>query len=192
MPHEIEKPEVSLAKYRDYLALLTRLEIDPSLRGKIDLSGVVQQTLLEAYQAVDQLRGKCECETLAWLRRILTNNLADEVRRSTTQARNVRRERSLQDRLNESSARLEQWLAAEQTSPSQHAQREELLLELASALAQLPADQRTAIEQHHLQSLTLAEVAVRMDRTQSAVASLVFRGIKTIREIMNVNTNDSE
>jgi hypothetical protein len=49
-------PGPELTRFRDYLALLARLQLDPRWQGKIDLSGVVQQTLLEARQAGDQLR----------------------------------------------------------------------------------------------------------------------------------------
>jgi RNA polymerase sigma-70 factor (ECF subfamily) len=183
--------DVSLEPYRDYLALLARLETDRALQGKLDLSGVVQQTLLEAYQARHELRGKSDAEVRAWLRRILTHNLCDAVRQVTAEVRDARREQSLEAGLAQSSARLEQWLAAEQTSPSLRAQQQEMLLRMASALAQLPEDQRTAIELHHLQGLSLAEVAAQLGRPGAAVASLVFRGMKTLRQLLNTNDEES-
>src|SRR5581483_10149026 len=136
-----------LERYRDYLNLLARLHLDARLRGKVDLSGVVQQTLLEAHQAPPASAGS----STAWLRRILVNNLTDEVRKVTAAVRDVERERSLEQALNASSVRIEGWLAAEQSSPSQRAIRDEEVVQLAAALAQLPDDQRTAVELHHLQ-----------------------------------------
>src|SRR5436309_35443 len=103
-----------LERYRAYLHLLARLELDPCFEGKADLSGVVQQTLLEAYQALGQFRGQTEAQVAAWLRRILANNLTDEVRRLSARVRDVVRERSLEAALDDSSSRLEAWLAAEQ------------------------------------------------------------------------------
>jgi hypothetical protein len=48
---ELGDPGPSLERFRAYLSLLARLQLDPRLRGKVDLSGVVQQTLLEAHRA---------------------------------------------------------------------------------------------------------------------------------------------
>ena len=169
-----------LERYRDYLHLLARLQLDPRLRGKVDLSGVVQQTLLEAHQSPSAGAGP----PTVWLRRILANNLTDEVRKLTTAARDVDRERSLEQALHASSARIEGWLAAEQSSPSQRAMRDEEVSQLAAALAQLPDDQRTAVELHHLQGLPLAEVAAQLGRTKGATAALLFRGLKKLRGLL--------
>jgi RNA polymerase sigma-70 factor (ECF subfamily) len=171
-----------LERYRDYLRALARLQIDYRLRGKLDPSDVVQQTLLEAHQARDKLSGLNEAQRAAWLRRALANNLADEARGLGAQVRDVGRERPLQQAVDESSARLEALLAAEHSSPSHQAVRQEDLLRLAEALGRLPEDQRAAVELHHLERRTLAETAEVMGRTRSAVASLVFRGLRNLRQ----------
>src|SRR5262249_61684349 len=120
-PSEGDVPDFE--RYREYLRTLARLRIDDRLRGKLDPSDVVQQTLLEAYQARDKLRGLNGAQLAAWLRRALANNLADESRRLGAQVRDVGRERPEQQAVDESSARLEALLVAEQSSPSHHAVR---------------------------------------------------------------------
>lgn len=66
-----------LCRWRDYLAMVAGAHLDPRLRAKVDVSGVIQQTLLEAYQKHAQLRVEHPAQELAWLRRILRNRLGD-------------------------------------------------------------------------------------------------------------------
>lgn len=171
----------ALERYRDYLHLLARLQLDPRLRARIDLSGVVQQTLLEAHQAA--LPG--QAQPLAWLRRILANNLGDEIRKFTAAKRDLGREQSLEAALDASSGRLENWLAAEQSSPSEHVQREEQALRLAQALAELPSAQREALVLQHWHGWSLAEIAKHLDRSPAAVAGLLKRGLAQLRTVLH-------
>ena len=55
---------------------------------------------------------------------------------------------------------------------------------LAAALAQLPDDQRAAVEVHHLQGCTLSETAAVLDRTERSVAGLLRRGLVRLRELL--------
>jgi RNA polymerase sigma-70 factor (ECF subfamily) len=76
---------------------------------------------------------------------------------------------------------LEAWLVAEQSSPSQRAEREEQAMLLVRALAALPAAQREALLLKHCQGWSLAEIGRHLDRSPTAVASLLQRGLKQLR-----------
>jgi RNA polymerase sigma-70 factor, ECF subfamily len=175
---------LNLERFREYLRLLARLQLDPRLQGKVDLSGVVQQTLLEAYQAQAQLRTMEETRQAAWLRRALANNLTDEVRRLGRASRNVLMEQSLESALESSSNRLESLLASEQSSPSEQVIRNEQLLLLANALNQLPDDQQIAVIRHHLQGCPLAEIAQELNRSRGAIGALLLRALKKLRQLL--------
>src|SRR4051794_33651350 len=75
MGHQAAGSERDLESFREYLVLLARLQLDPRLQGKVDLSGVVQQTLLESYQARDRFQQWNVAQKAAWLRKTLAHNL---------------------------------------------------------------------------------------------------------------------
>jgi RNA polymerase sigma-70 factor (ECF subfamily) len=183
MNHQDASPKRSLEEFRSYLLLLARMQLDPGPRNRIDPSDIVQQTLLEAHAKADQFHGD-DSGLAAWLRQALVNNLRDAWRALRKDKRDLRREQPLEDAVENSSARLSGLLAAPGSSPSQRAVRNEDLLRLADALTQLPEGQREAIVRHHLQSCSLSETARSLDRTDAAVAGLLHRGLKRLREIM--------
>jgi RNA polymerase sigma-70 factor (ECF subfamily) len=180
----------ALEKYRDYLRLLASQQVAARFGGKIDPSGVVQETLLEAHQDMARGREVPSGERLGWLRRILANNLADEVRRFTADKRNVGRELSVQQAIEQSSQQLEVWLARDR-SPGSVVERDELVLQLASALARLPEAQREAIIHHYWFGRTLVEIAKQFDRSRDAVAGLIKRGLRQLRAEMAVPATES-
>ncbi len=183
MPEAMRDP-ARLHEFREYLALLARLQLPQRLRSKLDASDIVQQTLLKATQNLAQFHGQTDGEWAAWLRRILTNTLVDAVRQFTGPKHDVPLERSLAASVEDSSARLEALLTGSAASPSQQLLKDEQLMRLAAALAELPEDQRVALEMHYLQGCTVAEVATHMDRSERSVAGLVRRGLQRLRELL--------
>lgn len=178
------EPGFDVDDYRNYLKLLGRLQISPQFGDKLDLSGIVQDTLLEAHQAAATLQIASESARLAWLRRAFGCNLADELRKLGTAARDISRELQSPDALEKSSARLEAWLIGDFSTPGTQAARNEQLLRLAAELDALPEDQRLAVELRHLHGLPLAEVAERLNRSRDAAAGLVIRGLRQLRQKM--------
>jgi RNA polymerase sigma-70 factor (ECF subfamily) len=156
--------------------------MDDRLRGLLDPSDLVQQTMLRAHEKWGQFRGATDAERAAWLRAILATELA-EVARKFDRRREGRR-RSIEAGLAGTSARLELRLQSYSESPSGLVERKERILELADALLALPDDQRVALELHHLQDLPVREVAERMNRTTAAVAGLLRRGLASLREVL--------
>ena len=171
-----------LENYHSYLMLLAEARLDRRLQGKLDPSDVVQQTLLSAHQAWAQFRGTSEAELMAWLRQILARTLLNCLRDFRRAKRDVTRERSLQEVLDQSSAQLEVWLAAEESSPSQQALRGEQIVQVAEAMRHLPEGQRQAVVLFYWQGCSMAEIAEALGRSVPAVAGLLRRGLQQLSQ----------
>jgi RNA polymerase sigma-70 factor (ECF subfamily) len=83
----------ALESCRDYLLLMAARGLDADLVAKGGASDLVQDTLLGAYRDFGAFHGCSRPELLAWLRKILQNNLAVHRRRYRgTRKRQVSRE----------------------------------------------------------------------------------------------------
>jgi RNA polymerase sigma-70 factor (ECF subfamily) len=173
-----------LERFRAYLRLLAETHVGRGGRPGIDPSDIVQQTLLDAHRDLDRFLGRSENEWAAWLRRLLACNLADAARSLGRARRDTARVRSLEEALDASSARLGSWLATDETSPSERAERNEAIVRMADALIRLPEANRRALILRHCQGLSLAEISTALGRTPQAVAGLLKRGLAELRELM--------
>jgi RNA polymerase sigma-70 factor (ECF subfamily) len=175
-----------IERYRPLLRLQARkLELDMQLRRRFDSSDLVQETLLKAHAALGTFAGTSEAELVRWLQEILGNVLADEVRRARAQKRDVGLERSIDDILAASSARLEAFLAAGEPSPSEQSERQEQLLRLARAIEELPDDQRDVLIHRDLLGTPVREISEHLGRTEKSVAGLLLRGRRRLRELLD-------
>lgn len=171
-------------RFRSYLTMLANVTIDPRLAGKIGESDIVQQTLLEAHQQSHGFRGTTEAERAAWLRSILANNVKDALKHFSRGKRDVFRERSIHDQIEQSSLRIAGWLADEGTSPLEKLERQERALQLAQAMQELPDSQRIALTLQHWHGWSLAEIGEHLDRSPDAVAGLLKRGLSKLRQTL--------
>jgi RNA polymerase sigma-70 factor (ECF subfamily) len=171
-----------LELYRNYLGLLSRVQLGRQLQGKADASDLVQDVFLAAHRGLPEFRGTTEAELVSWLRQVLAGRLADLVRRFRgTRRRDVRLERRLADELDRSSQVVGGGLVGTGSSPSEGAVRRERAVLLADALQELPADYRDVIVLHHFEGVDFPEVAARMGRTQDSVRKLWMRGLARLR-----------
>ena len=175
-----------LTLYSNYLKLLIAAQLDERLQVRVSPSDIVQETFFEAHRDFHQFRGQSPGEFVAWLRRILVNNILRVVEQHLlAEKRDVRREISLEQigkRLDQSTARLESLLAQPGDSPSGHAQRHEQEIILADALAELPKDYQQVILLRHIEGLPFEQVAERMARSSGAVRMLWLRALERLRK----------
>lgn len=179
----LEQAEVC-QRFRDYLRVVAEARLDYRLRGQIDASDLVQQTLLQAHLAWQQYRGSTDGELAAWLRQILIRQMLHVIRDLQRGKRDIRRERSLHDAIGNSTQRLEAWLAIEELSPSQRVLQVERALLIAQAVGALPENQRDAVVLYYWQGLTIAQIAEYLGKTVPSVAGHLYRGLKQIRSAL--------
>ena len=180
-----------LQHYRPWLVTLVRMQGHDGLQHKFDASDVVQQTMLEAVRDLPQFQGSTEAEFAAWLRQILAHTLGHEVRRFRgTDKRDVSREVSIDQSLEQSSMRLRQMLADDASSPSHQAARAEQEVILAEVLERLPDDYRQIIVLRNLEGVSHEEAARRMNRNEGAVRMLWVRALAHLKKELQRQNSD--
>jgi RNA polymerase sigma-70 factor (ECF subfamily) len=127
-----------------------------------------------------QFRGSSEGELVCWLQEVFHTTLLDMLRNAFAGKRTPELEVALAA-ANESSARLERFLADTAASPSRLAEGREVLLRFAAAVEQLPPEQQDAVLLRDVHGLSVKEISERMGRTEKAVAGLLARGRLALR-----------
>lgn len=175
-----------LLQQQSYLRLLAKYELKCRLVAKLDPSDLIQQTLLEAWQGWDRLRATDGAQRRVWLRKILANQLAKQIRHYYgTEKRDPGRELSIEESMENSAVRLDALLIGTSETPSQAAIRDEQRQRLLKALETLPEDYRQVIILRNLQDLTHQQIAEAMNRSESAVRMLWIRALAALSKSMN-------
>jgi RNA polymerase sigma-70 factor (ECF subfamily) len=167
---------------RQYLLLVANQELPSELRPKVAASDLVQNTFVKAHDHFGEFRGGTPDELVAWLRRILLNDLANCTRHYFgTDKRQLSREVPLADTPLE---QLRNVLASEADSPRAQLLAREKADALDRALEQLPEHYRDAILWRTRDGLPFEEIGRRLDRSERAARKLWVRALERLQDLL--------
>lgn len=138
-------------------------------------SDFVQNMALRAVVKLETFHGSTEGEWVAWLRQILQR----DVRMAARRAGRLKRGSGPPISLDDPEA---QNVRDTGMTPSKVASQLEDWHKVLSGLHELPEAQKEAIKLCYLEELPVAEAARAMQRSETAVASLLQRGLRALRE----------
>jgi RNA polymerase sigma-70 factor (ECF subfamily) len=171
----------ALEACRGYLLLIAQQELDADLRAKGGASDLVQETFLKAHRHFGRFHGSTEEELLAWLRRLLLNNLADFRRLyRATDKRRASREVALE--AGDSSAERGAVLAADEPSPSKAVMGAERAAALQQVIDTLPEDYRRVLQLRHQEEQSFEEIGRRLHRSANAARKLWARAVERLQQ----------
>jgi RNA polymerase sigma-70 factor (ECF subfamily) len=171
-----------LEECRQYLLLVANEELPSDLRPKVGASDLVQETFLRAQDHFAQFRGTSADDLLAWLRRILLNQLANVTRHyRATDKRQLGRELALAEAPLE---QLQDAVATDDESPRARLVAREAEHDLERALAQLTAEQRQVIEWRNRDELSFEEIGRRLGRSAEAGRKVWARAVEALQVLL--------
>lgn len=182
------------ALYRNYLRMIVRTGLGPRLRERLELSDVVQETLVEVVRQFPQFTGQNEAALVGWLRRLVGQKLADLGRYHSRSKRTggahtlpldaVYEPGGAQAGGGEAGGRLLDMLSLSQTSPSEVASRRELVVLLADALRDLPTGEADVLWLYHAENLSFEAIGERMGLSRKSIRGIWARGLKRLKRTL--------
>jgi RNA polymerase sigma-70 factor (ECF subfamily) len=171
----------ALEACRGYLLMIAERELEPELRAKGGASDLVQETFLKAHRHFDHFEGTTEAELLAWLRRLLLNNLAD-FRALYREAAKRQTAREVPLEPTDSSADRGAGVADSSPSPSGVAMEHEQAEAVQRVLDRLPEDYRLVLRLRYQEGQSFEEIARLMNRSANAVRKLWARAVERLQQ----------
>lgn len=164
-----------LTEMRGTLRAIVIHELDGKTRAKVDASDIVSEGIIKALEKSHTFRGEGLDAFQNWVIAIVRNHARSIRAYWRASMRDVNRERPIAP----GSSSGVPIPASEQSSGRQHR-----IYMVWEALGKLPPAQREAIRLQKLEGWTLARIAERLGRSESAVAGLLKRGKARLSEYL--------
>lgn len=153
--------------------------LDRRLRNRADTEETTQEVFINVFSSIDSFRG--DAPFAAWIFGLTRRTLAARFKRKRHPMVPLGDDHA--DRLSggnhaASISPIGPTATATPLEQYEGTERAAALLEVLEN--QLSADQRTIFEMHHLESLPIAEIAKRLDRTEDSIKSNLYRSRKVL------------
>ena len=169
-------------KYEGFLEALVRRELGAELRQKVEAEDILQETLLRAFRSIHQFRGHQESSFRSWLGKIAIHAIQAQARHPEGRKADCK-VLPLQGRSTGASEQLENYLKAEEVSPSKALRRDERFERLERALQTLSPDHRRVIYLARVEGLPIKAVAHEMKRSPEATSMLLLRALEKLKAV---------
>ena len=158
-----------------------RLMLGPQMRQRIESQDILQDTLLKAFDRIDQFEGQGHGSLYGWLAAIARNQIRDQLDYQGRRKRDAKMRVSLDGKFPELSARVES-----EVSRIHLRERE---IELESALENLSDSHRSVILLRSHEELSFPEIGKRLEKTPDASRMLFARAMAALtREMSHAET----
>ena len=175
-----------LLDHHDSLLLLVQRNLSAGHGPLISAEDILQEVLIRAFQGIGQFEPKSDHAFKRWLESIAEHCLIDMVRGEKAQKRGGGMRR-VPNHVQNSSGSYENLLDAVSTggsTPSVKLARQEAVAALVVGLANLPAQQRQAVELRYLHGLSRDEIAAKIGLSVDQVRGLLQRGLDGLRDAL--------
>ena len=175
-----------MQKHRPRLKRMVRARMDPRMKGRVDPSDVIQESLLSATQQLPKYLDEQPIPFYPWLRRIAWQKLTHlHQRHLDAQRRSLRKELPRDCWISDQSAvQIAELVTARSASPSSRAQRQESHEQVRGALQQLNEQDREVILLRYLEQLSTKEIAATLDVTTATIRMRHLRALQKLQQLL--------
>ena len=176
-----QDPEATLTKTitenRQALRRMIASRMDQRLRGRVDPSDIIQETLMEAHKRLGEYLENPTLPFLTWLFVLAEQNTISAYRRHiATKKRTTEREHA--NYFDEPSEDAEgEVVICDLTGPAQMAEKLDRMVQLHKAISMLSPQAQTIVRMRFLEERSLAEIAEVLGISVDAVSKRAMRSL---------------
>jgi RNA polymerase sigma-70 factor (ECF subfamily) len=184
-----------LERHRQALRRLVQMRLDRRIRRRVDVSDIVQETLVEASRRLAEYLKNPAMPFHLWLRHMARDRIIDAHRRHRVSARrSVDREQPLvaPASLDHSTMELAAQLSDKLPTPASAATMRELARRFEAAIDELDEQDREVLLMRHFEQLSNQEAAQALGLSQPAASMRYLRAVRRLRALLGPSAREGE